>query len=84
MPVGSGLSSQHQAIGPHARPVCDTVVTPPVDLELLAQVLQQVSAIKDTQEILSKHLPNGAAIEALNISLRTSIIWVLGFIHGEE
>ena len=53
MTVGSCLLRQHQAIGPNTCPVRDTVVAPPVDLELLAQVIQQVLAIKDTQKNLS-------------------------------
>lgn len=57
MAIGSCLLRQHQAIGLNARPVGDAVVAPPVDLELLAQVLQQGSAIKDTQENLSKSFP---------------------------
>jgi hypothetical protein len=57
MPIGAGLVSQHQAIGSHASPVSDTVVAPPVNLELLAQVLQQSSGIKDTQKNLSKSFP---------------------------
>ncbi len=35
MRVSTGQISQHQAVGPHARPVRDAVVAPPVDLELL-------------------------------------------------
>lgn len=57
MAIGSCLLRQHQAVGPNARPVGDAVVAPPVDLEPLAQVIQQGSAIKDTQENLSKSFP---------------------------
>jgi hypothetical protein len=53
MAIGSSLLCQHQAVGTNARPVRDSVVAPPVDLELLAQLLQQVSATKDTQKKLS-------------------------------
>lgn len=53
MPVGFCMLRQHQAIGSNTCPVSDTVMAPPVDLELLAQVIKQVLAIKDTQENLS-------------------------------
>ena len=39
MPVGTGPISQHQAVGPHARPVGDAVVVaPPVDFQLMAEL----------------------------------------------
>ncbi len=40
MAIGSCLLRQQQAVGPNAHPMRDTVVSPPVDLELLAQVVQ--------------------------------------------
>jgi hypothetical protein len=37
--------------------VRNAVVAPPVDLELVMQVVQQVPAIKDSQENLSNNFP---------------------------
>lgn len=45
--VGSGLVCQHQAVGPNACPVRHTMVAPPVNLKLLAQVLQKSMAVED-------------------------------------
>jgi hypothetical protein len=47
IPVDSSLIGQHQAVGPHSRPVGNSVAAPPIDLELLAQVMQQFVAVKD-------------------------------------
>jgi hypothetical protein len=41
MAVGTSLTGQHEAIGPNSRPMGNAVVAPPVNLELVAQVLQQ-------------------------------------------
>lgn len=54
MPVSTSLISQHQAVGPNASPVRDAVVAPPVDLELVAQLLKEIAAVVDAQVQLLK------------------------------
>lgn len=75
MPVGTGLSSQHQAIGPHARPVRYSVMAPPIDLELLAQVLQEVVAIVNAQvQTAERQKSNLACLQAQCLSLSHTIM----------
>lgn len=47
MPVGTAQVSQHQAVGSNTSPTRDTVMAPPIDLKLLAQLLQKRLSIED-------------------------------------
>jgi hypothetical protein len=44
VPIGACLFCQHEAVCPYTRPVRDAVVAPPIDLELLTQMLKEVVA----------------------------------------
>lgn len=43
---GASVTGEHQAIGPHTRPVGDAVVAEPVDTQLVAQMAQKFGAVK--------------------------------------